>query len=132
MFGKGSKASPWKWRSGKFWARLALAYAVVPWTAPALLVLDSFGMVLVYTAISLAAMLSLGGPLLFLYSRLNLTGFFAFAAGGGCCAVATYALMAPTQVQVDQYATFTIFGLVEGFILRVILFGFRKRMCINY
>lgn len=128
--------SPWRWRSGKFWLRLAVAYAVVPWTAPILIVLfivlggqhlafgDWFGMVALYSIFSFAAMLILGVPLLFLYSRLNFAGFLPFVIGGGCCALATYALMAPTQVQVDQYVIFTVFGLGEGFILRVILFGF--------
>jgi hypothetical protein len=126
-------------RGKQFLLRLVSAFLVVPLTAPSLLVLqmmlsggrrmpfgDWIGFVLLYAMFSLAAMVVLGIPLLVLYSRLGWTGFFAFVGGGAVCAAATYTLVAQGQPQLDQFVLFTIFGVVEGFVFRVMLFGFGR------
>jgi len=87
---------------------------------------DCMGFVLLYAMFSLAAMVVLGIPLLVLYSRLGWTGFFAFVGGAAVCAAATYTLVAQGQPQLDQFVLFTIFGIVEGFVFRVMLFGFGR------
>ena len=81
------------------------------------------GFVLLYAMFSLAAMVVLGMPLLILYSRRGWTVFFAFVGGGAVCAAATYILVAQGHPQADQFALFTVFGIVEGIVFRVMLFG---------
>jgi hypothetical protein len=126
-------------KGGQFLLRLVLAFLVVPLTAPSLLVLrmmlsggqrmpfaDWMGFLLLYAMFSLAAMVVLGIPLLVLYSRLGWTGFFAFVGGAAVCAAATYTLVAQGRPLTDQFALFTTFGVVEGFVFRVMLFGFGR------
>jgi hypothetical protein len=109
---------------------------MVPPSGPALLVLYSMlrsgqrivlgdwgGIVLLYAVFGLAAMIVLGGPALYLYSRLNWTGFFAFLAGGAVCAAMTYMLAVGREAKPDQLGSFTALGVVEGLLLRLILFG---------
>ena len=87
---------------------------------------DWAGIVLLYTFFGFAAMIVFGTPLIFLYSRLNWDGFFAFLAGGAVCAAMTYTLMMRGQIAY-QIPFFTTFGVVEGLIFRLILFGTLRR-----
>ena len=125
----------WDLKGRRFLLRLALAYVIVPLTAPALLILltlrgtrhmlffDWLGISLLYAVFSFAAMVVLGMPLLILYWRLHWSGYFAFVIGGALCAATTYGLVVRGQMQRDQLVLFTLFGIVEGFVLRLILFG---------
>ena len=125
----------WESKGRRFLLRLALAYLIVPFTAPVLLVLlsirgtrnmrlsDWAGILLLYGVFSFAAMVVLGVPLLVLYSRLRWSGFLAFIVGGAVCAATTYALVVRGQMQRDQLVLFTQFGIIEGFAFRLILFG---------
>ena len=126
-----------RWKSREFLLRLALAYVIVPPSAPVLLIAwtllgqavrpaDAAGIVLIYSFFSLAAMLAGGLPLLALYLWRGWTGYLAFAGGAAACAAATYLLVAgPMQ---HQLWLFTLFGVVEGLLFRVVLFGFGRRV----
>lgn len=128
---------PGRWKSRKFLLRLALAYVVVPPSAPLLLAMwismgrpqstaDLTGIVLIYSIFSLAAMVVGGLPLLALYLWRGWTGYLAFAGGAAACAAATYLSFAgPGQ---NQLWVFTLCGVVEGVLFRVVLFGFRRRL----
>jgi hypothetical protein len=113
--------------SGQFMLRLALAYLVVPWSGPALSLLvmhGGAGVMPIYALFSFAAMVLPGLPLLYLYARLGWTGFVPFIAGGALCAAATYALvMRGTPSDPAMFVFFTLFGVVEGAALRLILYG---------
>ncbi len=87
--------------------------------------LDALAMMLLYGAFSLAAMVVLGIPALFIYAKLRWTGFVAFMAGGAVCAAATYAFAVRRQMRADHLTLFTTFGVVEGLFLRLLLFGAR-------
>lgn len=126
-----------RWKSREFLLRLALAYVIVPPSAPVLLIAwtllgqavrpaDAAGIVLIYSFFSLAAMVAGGLPLLALYLWRGWTGYLAFAGGAAACAAATYLLAAgPMQ---HQLWLFTLFGVVEGLLFRVVLFGFGRRV----
>jgi hypothetical protein len=128
-------SSFWESKGRRFLLRLALAYVIVPLTAPILLVLlmirgtrymlffDWVGIFLLYAIFSFVAMVVLGIPLLVLYSRFHWSGFFAFIVGGAVCAATTYALVVRGQMQRDQLVLFTLFGIVEGLAFRLFLFG---------
>ncbi len=130
--------SHWDSKGRWFPARVALAYLIAAFTAPLLLALwmmrgtrlmtfgDWAGIVLLYAAFSLAAMVVLGTPLLVLFSRLRWSGFAAFMTGGVACAASTYLVAARGQAQRGQFVLFTAFGVVEGFVLRWILFGLAR------
>ena len=136
----------WESRGRRFLLRLVLAYLIVPATAPVLLSLlmmglsllmmgrtrlmafsDWAGIVLLYATFCFAAMVVLGIPLLILYARLHWSGFFAFVAGGALSAAATYALVVRGHMKPDQLVIFTLYGVVEGLALRLILFGVALR-----
>ena len=131
--------SAWDAKGKRFLLRLALAYLVVPVTAPMLLALemarstrnmqfgDWAGIVLLYAVFSFAAMVVFGAPLLVLYARLGWGGFLSFVVGGAFCAAATYLLVARGTAHRDQFVLFTLFGVVEGLLLRLILFGASRR-----
>jgi hypothetical protein len=87
---------------------------------------DWAGIVLLYILVGFAAMIVFGTPLVYLYSRLNWTGFFGVIAGGGLCAALTYTLVMRRQITY-LFPFFTIFGVVEGLVFRLILFGTRLR-----
>ncbi len=132
-------ASSFGLKRGTFLLRLAVAYLVVPLTAPVLLVLwvalagqrlaflDHLGIVLIYAVFGLAAMVVFGLPLLLVYARLHWTGFSAFIAGGALCAALTYSLIMRGRPEPANLALFTAFGIVEGLFLRLILFGAAAR-----
>jgi hypothetical protein len=125
--------SSWNWKDRPLRLRLALTYILVPLSAPLCMVLlmirgeramslgDWGGIVLLYTFFGFAAMIVFGTPLIYVYSRLNWTGFFAFIAGGAVCAALTYTLVMRGHIT-SQFPFFTMFGVVEGFVLRLILF----------
>ncbi len=127
------------YRGREFILRLFLAYFAVPLTGPALFVLqalcfggrvsfrDALGVVLIYGVFGFVAMLVLGSPLLFLYSRLQWTGFPAFIGGGAFCAALMYSLVARDRFAPAPFVFFTLFGVVEGLALRLMLFGFSAR-----
>jgi hypothetical protein len=129
----------WDSKGRWFRLRLALAYLIVPLTAPTILVLQIMRapshppfseltfIIELYAVFSFAAMVVLGVPLLFLYARLRWSGFSAFIAGGAACAAATYTLMMWGRVQWDQFVLYTMFGVVEGLVFRMILFGIALR-----
>jgi hypothetical protein len=131
--------SSWNWKDKRLIHRLALAYFLVPVSAPILMVLlsmrgarlmsfpDWAGSVLLYGIFSFAAMVVFGTPLMYLYSRLNWTGFVAFIAGGAACALVTDILVMQGKIT-DQLAFFAMFGVVEGLVFRLILFGVRLRL----
>jgi hypothetical protein len=129
----------WNWRSKRFLLRLGLAYAVVPASGPLLMMLQVLlsgrrlafvnwlGILLLYTIFSFAAMVVLGLPLLFLYSRLRWTSFTSFIAGGAVCAALTYSLVTRGEVHAQEFVVFAGIGIVEGLVLRLILFGVNLR-----
>ena len=133
------KRSFWGSKGRWFPLRVAAAYLTVPLTAPALLILDMMratrnmtvwdwvGIHLLYSIFCFAAMVVLGTPVLLLYALLRWSGVFAFVAGGAACAAATYTLVARGQTRTDQLVLFTLFGVVEGLVLRPILFGVTLR-----
>jgi hypothetical protein len=128
----------WRWKERRLILRLGLAFILVPFSAPTLMAIlmlrdaramslgDWAGIVSLYTIFAFAAMVVLGTPLLLLYSRLNWTGFFAFVAGGAVCAVVTDVLVMQGRMT-SQLAFFVMFGVVEGLVFRLILFGVRLR-----
>jgi hypothetical protein len=127
----------WDWKGARFLLRVTGAYLVVPLTAPVffffpqvlfgqrLAFIDFAGIIFLYALFGFAAMVVLGIPLLFFYSRRGWTGLFAFIAGGAVCAAATYIAVVRAGIRPDQFALFTAFGVVEGLALRLILFGAR-------
>lgn len=115
-----------------------MAYVIVPPTLPIYMalttvtgkgehsLLDGFGIAVLYSVFCFAGMVVLGAPLLYLYKRLNWTGFFAFMAGGAFCAAVTYTFTGSLPRQ-SEFAFFTMWGVAEGLLLRLILFGIRLR-----
>jgi hypothetical protein len=132
------RPSSWNWKDRRLLFRLALAYVLVPLSAPTLMIFmiirgasamsfgDWAGIVLLYTFFGFAAMVVFGTPLIYLYSRLNWDGFFAFVAGGAVCAALTYTLVMRGHITYE-FPFFTTFGVVEGLVFRLVLFGTRLR-----
>ncbi len=86
---------------------------------------DALGFVAIASMFCFAAMLVFGLPLLYLYKRLDWSGFFAFAAGGTLCAAATELVVwSPVLPKLDyEFVLGTLYGTVEGVVLRLMLFG---------
>lgn len=84
---------------------------------------DAFGFIVIYSMFCYAAMLVFGSPLLYLYKRLNWTGFLAFAAGGALCAAVTQMIAWAPVLPKHDFVFLTLCGVVEGLVLRLILFG---------
>jgi hypothetical protein len=119
----------------KFVMRLALSYVAVPLVPPILLLLnmsraaklsfgDWTGIVIIYGAIGLAAMILLGTPLLALCLRFGKTGFAPFIAGGAISAILTVYAAWAGQPQSSLIELFAILGAAAGGVFRLILFGF--------
>lgn len=122
----------WRWNDRRFWVRLVFAYILVPPIAPFLLIasmryndLDHrLQIAYLYWLFCLAAMTILGAPLSYVYSRRGWSSFAAFMLGGAVCASTTVIVMYRGRIDVDQLKLFTTFGVVEGLIFRLVLFGF--------
>jgi hypothetical protein len=122
------------WKNGTFLLRLLASYLLVPIVPPVLMLMtifgtrgmatgDWFGIILLYGAFGLAAMLALGTPLLAVYLWLGLTDLISFMAGGGVCAgITAYAMTGRSHDSAMVYL-FTILGTISGAIFRLILFG---------
>lgn len=124
------------WKDKNAVRRLVVAYLVLPFVPPILLLLrswpstplafgDAIGIVLLYAAFGFAALLFLGAPLLLLYLRLGWTGFLPFMlAGGVCAAVTSYAVLRGVR-NWPLVEFFIVAGIVCGLLFRLILFGSR-------
>ena len=125
------------WKNKSAVRRLVAAYVVLPFVPPSLLLSwswpfahlsfgDAIGIVLLYAAFGLAAMLFLGAPLLFLYLRLGWTGFPPFMVGGGLCAALTSYVVLRNVRNWPFLEFFVVAGIFCGLLFRLIVFGFRR------